>query len=85
MCLRAKQTRLPFGFSDNKASMPFDLVHFDIWGPYYVKSFCGASYFLAILDDATCCVWVHLMRDKVKLLNLCKNFVPWCKLNLRQE
>ena len=60
VCLRAKQTRLPFGFSDNKALMPFDLVHFDIWGPYYVKSFCGASYFLTILDDATRCVWVTL-------------------------
>jgi len=45
VCLRVKQTRLSFGLSDNKALMPFDLVHFDIWGPYYVKSFCGASYF----------------------------------------
>ena len=62
VCLRAKQTRLPFIVSEHKALMNFDLVHCDIWGTYYVKSFCGASYFLSILDDASRCVWVYLMN-----------------------
>ena len=43
VCLRAKQTHLPFNISRNKAQKPFDLVHCDIWGAYFVKSFCGAS------------------------------------------
>ena len=31
VCLRAKQTRVPFSTSSNKASKPFELVHHDIW------------------------------------------------------
>ena len=56
VCLKAKLTRLPFNISENKALKPFDLVHCDIWGAYFVKSFGGASYFLTILGDATRCV-----------------------------
>ena len=62
--LRAKKTHLPFSISRNKALKLFDLVHCDIWGAYFVKSLCGASYFLTILDDATQCVWVYLMKAK---------------------
>ena len=57
VCLWAKQTWLPFGISDNKAFMHFDLIHCRIRGAYYVKPFCGANYyFLTILDDANRCV-----------------------------
>ena len=54
--------------------MPFDLIHCDIWGAYYVKSFCGASYFLTILDDASLCVWVYLMREKSEASQIVKDF-----------
>ena len=57
VCLRAKQTRLSFNVSENKAAKPFDLIHCDICGPYFVKSFCGANYFLSIVDDASRSVW----------------------------
>jgi len=52
VCFRAKQTRLSFPLSDNKAINCFDLIHCDIWGAYRVQSFCGAHYFLSIVDDA---------------------------------
>ena len=54
--------------------MHFDLIHCDIWGAYYVKSFCGASYFLTILDDASRCVWVYLMREKSEASQIVKDF-----------
>jgi len=60
--------------SDNKESMHFDLIHCDIWGAYSVKSFCGASYFLTILDDTSCCLWVYLVRDKSKASKIMKDF-----------
>jgi len=53
VCLRAKQTRTTFSISENKANNCFDLVHCDIWGPYRIKSLCGAQYFLTIIDDAS--------------------------------
>ena len=52
ICYRAKQTRCPFYNSENKANDIFDMIHCDIWGSYKVSSFCGAHYFLTILDDA---------------------------------
>jgi len=64
VCLKAKQIRLAFTVSEHKALMNFDLVHYDIWGTYSVKSFYGASYFLTMLDDASRCVWVYLMKEK---------------------
>ena len=74
VCLRAKQTRLSFNFSENKAAKPFDLVHCDIWRPYFVKSFYGANYFLSILDDGSRCVWVYLMKSKNEASQLVKEF-----------
>jgi len=61
VCLRAKQTQLSFTISKNKVSKPFDLIHCDIWGAYFVKYFYCARYFLTILDDTSRCVWVYLM------------------------
>jgi len=73
VCLMAKQTRLPFSVSEHKALMNFVLVHCDIWGAY-VKSFCGASYFLTILDDASRCEWVYLMKERSKASKIVQNF-----------
>jgi len=66
VCFRAKQTRLSFPVSDNKAKNCVDLIHCDIWGAYRVDSLCRAHYCLPIVDDATRGTWVYLMKDKVK-------------------
>ena len=74
VCLRAKQTCIPFPIGENKALSCFDLIHCDIWGGYRVKSFCGASYFLTILDDASRGVWNYLMQEKSEASQLIRNF-----------
>jgi len=74
VCLRAKQTRNPFPLSENKAKNCFDLIHYDIEGPYHVKSFSGVQYFLTILDDASQRVWVYLMTNKREALKLLIDF-----------
>lgn len=51
ICLRAKQTRVPFSTSEGSAAACFDLVHCDIWGPYQTPSLSGAHYFLTLVDD----------------------------------
>ena len=58
----------------HEVSKPFDLIHCDIWGAYFVKSFCGASYFLTILDDANPCIWVYLMKCKSAASQLVRDF-----------
>ena len=71
---RAKQTRLSFPLSDNKAINCFDLIHCDIWGAYRVESLCGAHYFFSIVDDASGGTWVYLMKDKSEASQLIVNF-----------
>ena len=75
VCFKAKQTRSGFIMSDNKASELFELVHYDIWGPYRVKTSCGASYFLTIVDDTSRATWVYLMKEKSEVAKLLKVFV----------
>ena len=33
-CQLVKQLTLPFNSSDSISSIPFDLVHLDVWGPF---------------------------------------------------
>jgi len=41
----AKHRKLPFSESCNKAEKPFELIHFDIWGPISISSIHNHSYF----------------------------------------
>lgn len=43
-------SRDPFSVSHHRASDIFKLIHFDLWGLYWVLSSCGASYFLTVVD-----------------------------------
>ncbi|CAH9129000.1 unnamed protein product [Cuscuta epithymum] len=74
-CMRGKQTRDSFIVSSGRAVEPFELIHCDIWGPYRVKSTCGARYFLTVVDDFSRAVWVHLMRDKGEVKIILKQFL----------
>ena len=74
MCLRAKQTRLSFLKSDNKASKNFKLIHCDIWGAYKTESLTGVYYFLSIVDDASRGTSVYLTREKSEASQLLKKF-----------
>ncbi|GAA0175078.1 hypothetical protein LIER_41841 [Lithospermum erythrorhizon] len=71
---QAKETRDLFPSSDNKACRSFDLVHFDVWGPYKTRSTCGASFFLTIVDDFSRGVWIFFMNDKTEVFILFTRF-----------
>ena len=60
---RAKHRRDSFPSSINKASRNFEKIHCDLLGPYRHVSFCGARYFLTIVDDFSRAVWVNLLID----------------------
>lgn len=46
------------------SSSAFELLHLDIWGPFYVPTTDGYKYFLTIVDDCTRATWVYLLKDK---------------------
>jgi hypothetical protein len=64
VCHYAKQKKLPFHSSFNKADKLFELIHFDIWGPIAIHSINGHSYFLTAVDDYSRYTWAILMKSK---------------------
>ena len=82
ICFKSKQTRGVFSESINKASVAFELIHVDLWGPYREPSSCGAVYFLTIVDDFSRAVWIHLLLGSRRSKWFYPTFVPWRKDNL---
>ena len=44
-----------------------------------MSSFCGAHYFLNIIDHSSRAVCLHLIKDKGEAINILKNFVAFVK------
>ena len=72
-CHYAKQKKLPFSLSTTVSSKFFDLIHVDIWDPYYVPSFEGHRYFLTVVDDFNIFTWIYVSRySRLSfVLNIC--------------
>ena len=74
ICPKAKQKRLPFPFNNNFSASTFDPVHVDIWGPYSIPNYEGFKYFLSIVDDATRCTWIYLLKAKSEVIGYLISF-----------
>jgi len=70
-----RQKILPFLVSNKNAKSPFDLVHFDIWGPFGTTFVHGHKYFLTILDDCTRHIWIVVMNNKSEVSQKVKSFI----------
>lgn len=66
VCLRAKQARVFFPSISSKTTSVFELIHCNLWGPYWTPSISGARYFLTIVDDFSRSVWLYLLHDKTE-------------------
>ena len=64
VCPLAKLRRLSFVSNNNLTNAPFDLIHCDVWGPYYVPTYNGKKYYLTIVDDHTRFTWTYLLANK---------------------
>ena len=50
VCEFAKHKRVSFSLS-NKSSLPFTLIHSDIWRPSTIPTISGACWFISFVDD----------------------------------
>lgn len=60
-----------------KADKFGDKFHMDIWGPSFVQSRNHQKYFLTLIDDATRCTTLFLLRQRRKLWALTRNSRPY--------
>ena len=85
ICQYAKQKRLPYKLSTHNAKDPFELVHFDIWGPFNVSSIHGHKYFLTVVDDFSRFTWVYLLKLKSEVPNKIQNFVSFVEVHFKKR
>ena len=63
-CLYGKMHNVPFTNSQFKASLPFELVHSDLWGPAPVVSVNGFRYYMLFVDHYSRFNWLYPLKSK---------------------
>lgn len=74
VCELAKSHRVSFPLSMNKSSIPFMVLHSDVWGPSKVATLGGSRWFVTFIDDCTRMTWVCLMKSKSEVNLLFQKF-----------
>lgn len=77
-CQLGKHTRLPFTSSQSSTSVPFELIHCDVWTSP-IKSNSGFSYYLVCLDDYTHFCWTFPLRHKSDVQQHLFEFVAYAQ------
>ncbi|KAL5804478.1 hypothetical protein ACOSQ3_031278 [Xanthoceras sorbifolium] len=74
-CVLSKHHRTVFPPSNgNKRSMPFSLIHSDVWGPSNIVSISGMRWFVTFIDDCTRMTWIFLLKNKSDVCDVFQNF-----------
>ncbi|KAG9446582.1 hypothetical protein H6P81_012710 [Aristolochia fimbriata] len=63
-CKLGKHTALLYNSSDTRASAPFDLIHFDVWGAAPISAMGGSAYYVVFIDDFSRFVWLYLLQSR---------------------
>ena len=63
-CLYGKMHNISFPNSQFKASAPFELVHFDLWGPAPNLYVNGFKYYILFVDHYSRFSWIFLLKSK---------------------
>jgi len=69
-CNLAKFSALPFNRSISVSSSPFNLIHFDVWGPSPIATKGGSRYYVSFIDDHTHYCWVYLMKHRSEFFEI---------------
>ena len=57
------------------SSTPFDLLHYDVWGPSRTPSISGHLYYILFVDDYTRVSWVYLLYDRSEVVTTVTHFI----------
>lgn len=61
----AKHCRSNYPISTNKkSSVPFSIVHSDVWGPALTTSLPSFKYFVTFVVDCSKATWFYLLKHK---------------------
>ena len=74
ICHMSKSTRLSFPISKSRATLPFEIVHSDVWGPSSHESFDGYRFYVTFIDDFTRTTFIYLLKFKHEVFNCFEDF-----------
>ncbi|XP_024165520.1 uncharacterized protein LOC112172419 [Rosa chinensis] len=63
-CALAKSHRSSYHSNFHSSTMPFELIHSNVWGPSKHFTLSGMRYFVLFIDDCTRLSWVVLLMSK---------------------
>ena len=61
---------MPFNNSDSFSFAPFDLIHYDIWGPAPIPTKGGSKYFVIFVYDFSRYTWIYLLHYRFELVSI---------------
>ena len=73
-CILAKSHRVSYPANSNKSSIPFALIHSDVWEPTPCSDNSGFRWFVIFIDDCTRMTWLYLMKHKHEVFNIFQSF-----------
>lgn len=76
-CHFAKSHRTSFPSIENKNSVPFSLIHSDVWGPAPESMDTDFRWFVLFIDDCTRMTWVYFLKQKS---DVCSRFIDFFNL-----
>lgn len=74
ICIKSKQTKLPFQETHNRVKEILEIVHTDLCGPMRSTSIGGAKYFLTFINDYSRWTEIYFLRQKSDVLNSFKEY-----------
>ena len=66
---------------NKQASTPFELVHYNVWGPCLVMSPTWLKYFVIFVDDFSRVTWLYLIKVPLSFFLILVHFVLKFKHN----
>ena len=78
VCKLAKFYTLPCNRSVSSSITPFDLIHFDVWGPSPILTKEGFKCYVSFIDDHTRYCWVPLMKHRYDFIHVYTIFSLIC-------
>jgi GAG-pre-integrase domain len=80
VCTKAKSVHQPFPQESNTRAKKYkEQVHWDLWGPAFMKSLSGNSYVAACIDNATHDSKLHFQQKKSQLFQSYKKDKAYIK------
>ena len=74
-----------FPLKPYKSTIPFTVIHGDIWGPCRIWTSSSKKWFVTFIDDHTRLSWLYLIREKYDVETILKIFYTMVQIQLQKN